>query len=133
MRMDADEVMDFCPDLLPRARAVQRLRVMDGAEAYRFILQWNPNPCSSGAIYRTEAFREVGGYDQQIAWGEDWEIWLRFAKEWEVGYTSTASALYRIHQQSVTANSATKTGCAMATTRFTGGRRRSATIPKSCR
>ncbi len=107
MRMDADEVMDFCPDLLPRARAIQRLRVMDGAEAYRFILQWNPNPCSSGAIYRTDAFREVGGYDQQIAWGEDWEIWLRFAKEWEVGYTATASALYRIHQQSVTANSAT--------------------------
>ena len=106
MRMDADEVMDFRPHLLPRARPIERLRVMAGAEAYRFILQWSPNPCSSGAIYRTEAFRAVGGYDQQISWGEDWEIWLRFAKEWEVAYTGTASALYRIHQQSQTASSA---------------------------
>jgi glycosyltransferase involved in cell wall biosynthesis len=108
MRIDADEVMEFRPILLPRARSIAAPRRMGGAEAYRFILQWNPNPCSSGAIYRTEAFREVGGYDEQISWGEDWEIWLRFAKRWEVAYTDTASALYRIHQQSQTANSAMK-------------------------
>jgi glycosyltransferase involved in cell wall biosynthesis len=107
MRMDADEVMDFHADLLPRARAITKLRLMAGAEAYRFILQWNPNPCSSGAIYRTEAFHQVGGYDQQISWGEDWEIWLRFAQRWSVAYTNTVSALYRIHQQSVTASGAT--------------------------
>ena len=107
MRIEADEVMEFHPELLPRARPVQHLRMMGGAEAYRFILQWSPNPCSSGAIYRTEAFQAVGGYDEGISWGEDWEIWLRFAKEWQVAYTNTASALYRIHQQSQTANSAT--------------------------
>jgi GT2 family glycosyltransferase len=107
MRMDADEVMEFRADLLPRARRVTRPRVMSGADAYRFILQWNPNPCSSGAIYRTDAFQQVGGYDEKIAWGEDWEIWLRFAREWEVGYSNTASALYRIHEQSTTADSAT--------------------------
>jgi glycosyltransferase involved in cell wall biosynthesis len=106
MRMDADEVMEFRPHLLPKARAIERPRVMAGSEAYRFIVQWEPNPCSSGAIYRTEAFRAVGGYDQQISWGEDWEIWLRFAKDWDVAYTGTASALYRIHQGSLTANSA---------------------------
>jgi cellulose synthase/poly-beta-1,6-N-acetylglucosamine synthase-like glycosyltransferase len=107
MRMEADEVMEFRPHLLPKARTIERLRVLAGAEAYRFILQWSPNPCSSGAIYRTEAFREVGGYDEQISWGEDWEIWLRFAKEWEVAYTNTASALYRIHEESITASSTT--------------------------
>jgi hypothetical protein len=104
MRICADEVMKYEPALLPRARAINKLRVMSNAEAYRFILQWNPNPCSSGVIYRTEAFREIGGYDRQISWGEDWEIWLRFAKRWEVAYTGTPSALYRIHQQSATAS-----------------------------
>jgi glycosyltransferase involved in cell wall biosynthesis len=103
MRITADEVMRFEPELLPRARKITNLRVLSNAEAYRFILQWSPNPCASGVIYRTEAFREVGGYDRQISWGEDWEIWLRFAKRWEVAYTGTPSALYRIHQQSATA------------------------------
>jgi cellulose synthase/poly-beta-1,6-N-acetylglucosamine synthase-like glycosyltransferase len=105
-RMEADEVLEFQPELLPRARPITQLRAMAGAEAYRFILQWNPNPCSSGAIYRTEAFRAVGGFDEQISWGEDWEIWLRFAREWAVAYTNTAAALYRIHAQSQTAASA---------------------------
>jgi len=105
IRIAADEVMEFVPDLLPKARPINKLKVMGGRDAYRFILQWNPNPCSSGAIYRTEAFREIGGYDAKISWGEDWEIWLRFAQKWEVAYTGTASALYRIHEQSQTANS----------------------------
>jgi hypothetical protein len=105
LRVDPDEVSEFRPDLLPRARRITHLRAMAGAEAYRFILQWNPNPCPSGAIYRTEAFREVGGYDQQIPWGEDWEIWLRFAKAWEVAYTGTASALHRVQPQSAIASS----------------------------
>lgn len=96
LRVDADEVTEFRPGLLPSARSLSRLRVIAGAEAYRFILQWRPNPCPTGAIYRTQAFREVGGYDEQIAWGEDWEIWLRLAREWEVAYTNTASALRRI-------------------------------------
>jgi glycosyltransferase involved in cell wall biosynthesis len=104
MRITADEVMHFEPKLLPRAKTVTNLRVLSNADAYRFILQWNPNPCASGVIYRTEAFREVGGYDRQISWGEDWEIWLRFAKRWEVAFTGTPSALYRIHQQSATAS-----------------------------
>jgi hypothetical protein len=101
LRVDADEALEFRPDLLPRARRITHLRAMAGAAAYRFILQWNPNPCPSGAIYRTEAFREVGGYDQQIPWGEDWEIWLRFAKAWEVAYTGTASALHRVQQSTI--------------------------------
>jgi glycosyltransferase involved in cell wall biosynthesis len=93
MRIAADEVMSYQPDLLPKA--------------FKFILQWNPNPCSSGVIYRTDAFHQIGGYDRQISWGEDWEIWLRFARGFDVAYTNTASALYRIHQQSATANGTT--------------------------
>src|SRR3954447_7237173 len=107
IRIEEHEAMAFEPALLPKARRITRPEVMSGTEAYRFILQWNPNPCSSGVIYRTEAFQQIGGYDRTISWGEDWEIWLRFARNWEVAYTGTASALYRIHQQSATATGAT--------------------------
>jgi glycosyltransferase involved in cell wall biosynthesis len=103
LRIEADEAIEFRPELLPSVRSGVPPRIMTGAEAYRFILNWNPNPCSCGTIYRAEAFREVGGYDRDIKWGEDWEIWLRFAQDWEVGYSNLNSALYRIHPQSATA------------------------------
>ncbi len=103
LRIGADEALEFRPELLPKARDRAAPTIMSAAEAFRFIIRWNPNPTSSGVIYRTAAFREVGGFDREIKWGEDWEIWLRFAKRWEVGYIDAASALYRIHQQSTTA------------------------------
>jgi glycosyltransferase involved in cell wall biosynthesis len=103
LRIAADEATKFQPELLPSARRPQSVNIMSGAEAYRFIVMWNPNPTSSGVIFRTAAFREVGGYDPRIQWGEDWEIWLRLAQHWEVGYIDSVSALYRIHNQSTTA------------------------------
>lgn len=103
LRIAEDEALEFRPELLPHVRRPVPPRIMAGAEAYSFIVNWNPNPCSSGVIYRTDAFREIGGYDCDIKWGEDWEIWLRFAQKWDVGYVDTSSALYRIHHQSATA------------------------------
>jgi hypothetical protein len=64
---------------------------------------------------------------------EDWEIWLRLAQHWAVAYTNTASALYRIHQQSVTASGATNnrlatddamTRCIVARPRSAAARRK---------
>jgi glycosyltransferase involved in cell wall biosynthesis len=104
LRIEADEAVDFRPELLPTVRHRAPLRVMTGSEALRFVIKWDPNPTSSGVIYRTEAFREVGGFDGGLEWGEDWEIWLRFARQWEVAYIDARAALYRIHPQSTTAN-----------------------------
>jgi len=103
LRIEADEVLDFIPERLPKAPGDRPARVMSGTDAYRFIVHWDPNPCSSGAAYRTEAFRAVGGFDEEIIWGEDWEIWLRFAQSWAVAYCDELSALYRQHPGSVTA------------------------------
>ncbi len=77
-------------------------KVLSGTEAFRFIVTWDPNPCSSGCIYRTDAFLQVGGFDPSIPWGEDWEIWLRLARHGEVAFCDATSALYRIHPHSTT-------------------------------
>jgi glycosyltransferase involved in cell wall biosynthesis len=105
IRIAANEFLEFQAQELPcPSSGYASPQVMAGAGAYRFILAWKPNPCSSGTIYRTEAFREIGGFDPTLEWGEDWEIWLRFAQRWEVAYCDSASALYRIHPQSATAS-----------------------------
>jgi glycosyltransferase involved in cell wall biosynthesis len=103
LRIHADEAVEFRPELLPGFRRYVPVRIMGGAEAFRFIVAWDPNPTSSGVIYRTAAFQEICGFDRQLTWGEDWEIWLRFARKWEVAYAAVPSALYRIHDQSATA------------------------------
>jgi len=87
----------FLPDY------TDEITVLQGTDAYRFIIEWSPNPSSSGTIYRRDAFLEVGGYDEQLVWGEDWEIWLRLAKRWSVAYVPVPASLYRIHGESTTA------------------------------
>jgi glycosyltransferase involved in cell wall biosynthesis len=102
-RIGAEDVLQFDPAAVAGSPFLPTPIVMAGADAFRFILAWSPNPCSSGAIYRTEAFLDIGGFDAAIEWGEDWEIWLRFARSWEVAYCDSVSALYRIHAESTTA------------------------------
>jgi glycosyltransferase involved in cell wall biosynthesis len=101
MRITANDVLTYSPDILPCVKAAPP-RILAGVEACRFILSWDPNPCSSGTIYRTEAFRSVGGFDEGMRWGEDWELWFRFAQAWHVAYCDMPSALYRIHAASTT-------------------------------
>jgi GT2 family glycosyltransferase len=102
-RIEAGEALVFRPEAFPETRREAAATILSGTDAFRFILKWQPNPCSSGAIYRTDAFRQIGGFDPTLTWGEDWEIWLRFAQQGEVAYYDAPSALYRIHNQSATA------------------------------
>jgi glycosyltransferase involved in cell wall biosynthesis len=102
-RITAADVLSFDPAAVPAAKFVPKPLLMSGVDAFRFILTWSPNPCSSGAIYRTGSFLDIGGFDPTIEWGEDWEIWLRFAREWQVAYCDSVAALYRIHAESTTA------------------------------
>lgn len=105
-RIRPDEMIDFAPDCIARLQEGVAPRVMSGNEALRFILEWRPSPCSSGAIYRKEAYQQIGGFDENIGWGEDWEIWFRFVRRWSVAYYDVPSALYRIHPDSQTETAA---------------------------
>ena len=95
--------MQFRAACLPPYRPDPSPRILRGVEAFRFALQWSPNPSSSGTVYRTAAFHDVGAFNPRVPWGEDWEIWFRFAQRWDVAYMDAPSALYRIHAQATTA------------------------------
>jgi glycosyltransferase involved in cell wall biosynthesis len=101
-RIGADECLSFRTEMFDPYPAAPRTMVETGVAAFRFIVQWSPNPSSSGTVYRTEAVRGIGGFDERVPWADDWEVWLRLAKEWEVAYVEAPAALYRIHQQSTT-------------------------------
>jgi glycosyltransferase involved in cell wall biosynthesis len=101
-RIDAEACLDFRRVALPAYRPDPQPRIMLGVDAFRFALTWDPNPCSSGTIFRKTAFDDVGGFSTKVPWGEDWEIWFRFALRWELAYLDSPAALYRIHQGATT-------------------------------
>ena len=40
--------------------------------------------CHSTVIFRKEIWVEYGGYDVDISYGEDWDLWLKAGKKWKL-------------------------------------------------
>jgi len=72
--------------------------LLDPKEAYRkhFLGQGCLNCGPSGAIFRREAFNEIGGFRD---WGvlNDSDLWLRFASQWPVVLLPPALVWWRRH------------------------------------
>jgi glycosyltransferase involved in cell wall biosynthesis len=54
---------------------------------------------------RREAYEALGGFDERLRCSEDWEMWIRIAARYPVGYLPDMLARYRIHDGSHTARS----------------------------
>lgn len=63
-------------------------------------------PC---VAVRRRAYERLGGFDNRLVYGEDWEMWTRIAAAYAVWYEPAPLALYRIRGGSVTDRSL-KTG-----------------------
>ena len=59
--------------------------------------------CSSTVIWRREpVMREIGGFDPNHAYAQDWDLWLRIARRFQVANLSEVLGRYRIWDQSLT-------------------------------
>ena len=56
-----------------------------------------------GALLRKEAVESVGGWDENIGI-EDWDMWIRLAKNWQVDYISDPTVYYRRHDNNISSN-----------------------------
>ena len=53
---------------------------------------------TSSVLIRTETFRRLGGFDEQLRVCEDWDLWLRFSAEGGImNALSEPLTLYRVH------------------------------------
>lgn len=55
-------------------------------------------------VVKREVYEDVGGF-YGVEYGEDWEMWVRIAAKYRVGYVPTILALYRRHHSSITGRS----------------------------
>ena len=52
---------------------------------------------SATIMLRRECFERAGLFDEEIFYAEDTDMWLRVAREFELGYISQSLAKYRVH------------------------------------
>ena len=52
---------------------------------------------ASFPLMRTDAVRELGGFDVRFPSCQDWELWLRIAQKWEVDYCNEPLVRYHVH------------------------------------
>jgi len=64
---------------------------------------------TSTTLVRRAALETVGAFRADLPTGQDWELWLRIARHYKVGYVDTPIAIYRVHADSITGKKLAKT------------------------
>lgn len=62
---------------------------------------------ASGTLVRASCHREVGYYDARLPHAGDWDLWLRLAGRFRVGYVAEAIYGWRLHEDNMHASSVT--------------------------
>lgn len=70
--------------------------VRDGLSEFRDLAFRNYVP-HTGTLVRRTCHEELGDYDLALPHAGDWELWLRVASRYDVGYISEPLYAYRIH------------------------------------
>jgi glycosyltransferase involved in cell wall biosynthesis len=71
--------------------------VHDGLVEFRDLVFTNFVP-ASGTLVRASCHREVGYYDPRLRHAGDWDLWLRLAARFRVGYVAEATYGWRLHE-----------------------------------
>lgn len=56
---------------------------------------------TSSVIIKKSIFQEFGGFNTAYRALQDWDLWLKVSKEYEIGYLDKPLAEYRVHSSSV--------------------------------
>lgn len=67
---------------------------------YRLLLQRNVIDAPT-VVIRKECLEKTGGFDETLTCLEDWELFLRIAREYEIGYAEDALLISDIHNTGV--------------------------------
>jgi glycosyltransferase involved in cell wall biosynthesis len=77
---------------------------VEGSCLARLVLG-NPVVTSS-VLLRRDVALELGGFDVRLHHAEDYDLWLRVARRWELAYVDQPLVDYRVHSGSATAQRA---------------------------
>lgn len=84
-------------------------RRTDGSEGWvgSVLVRWEEAAVlggGSGAVFRADLFRELGGYDPALSTSADWDLFVRFALAAPVGFVPDQLLRYRLHDSNMHGN-----------------------------
>jgi len=86
-------------------RVIRAIETPDEGDVSALTLAYNPIPGGgSGAMARTDAVREVGGFDTRLKWGEDWDLWTRLSLRSPLAVVNRPLMAYAIHETNMSAH-----------------------------
>jgi len=57
---------------------------------------------SSSVVVKKEVFNKIGFFDENIKVGEDWDMWMRIAREYDFDFVSEPLFKYYLHNSNIT-------------------------------
>jgi hypothetical protein len=77
-------------------------RPSDSAEATRLLRQKLVGPGGHGSVmFRTDRYRQVGGYRAAFRYAQDWDLWLRLTEVGGIAYVPDVLYAYRVTPDSI--------------------------------
>lgn len=64
------------------------------------LLEWSVLMAMPCMLMRADVLKEVGGFDEQMTWAEDLDLWRRIARRYRVGTVPEALVKVRVHAAS---------------------------------
>ena len=69
-------------------------------DAYKKILHGN-FALTGSVIIRRKCLEEAGMFDEELRFAEDWDLWLRVALKYSIGYTRKICLMRRYHKENI--------------------------------
>ncbi len=66
-------------------------------DVWKTLIEHNIIECGSTPMVRYSCFEKVGNFDPQLAYAQDWDMWLRIASEYRFKVIPEVLVYYRIH------------------------------------
>ena len=79
-------------------------QIVVNGNAYERLLLVNFFEHGSNPLIRKQALLEVGGFDESLRQGEDWEMWLRLAARYDFVAVPLPQIFYRVYNKSASSN-----------------------------
>ena len=73
-----------------------------GSADYDRLLILHVNLVLSAFLYRRECSEQIGGYDPEFAYAEDWEYWIRLSQVCRMKHIAEPLNCHRLHSASMT-------------------------------
>jgi glycosyltransferase involved in cell wall biosynthesis len=80
---------------------------------YAGLLRGNHIAMQGAVVYRTSLLKAVGGFDERLRACEDYELYLRLARDHAIAAHPDAAAEYRRHGSNTTRDAGLMLGCAL--------------------